>query len=86
MKIVLVYEDNHGLIEVAKDYKSTIDFLIRHNWITEGTEIYDEQTNYYVRLKEKMDIFDLFNWDIDDFNEYFLDSFKLEEVEVYEGA
>ena len=31
--VICIHEDNHGLIGIAKDYKSAIDFLIREEWL-----------------------------------------------------
>lgn len=41
-KVYCVYEDNHGMIGVAKDYLSVIDGLIKEKWLTESTELLDD--------------------------------------------
>jgi hypothetical protein len=87
MTIILVNEDNHGLLTVAKDYKSAIKFLIDNGWIKESTEIWHEDGTYR-RLDEFFgeDVLDIITekWDIDSFNTFWDGSFFLNEVEVYE--
>ena len=40
MKVVLVSEENHGLIAVAADRAAAIDFLISTEWIYGGCELW----------------------------------------------
>ena len=87
MTVVLVNEDNHGLLTVAKDYKSAVKFLINNRWIEESMEVWHEDGTYR-RLDEFFgeDILDIITekWDIDSFNTFWDGSFFLNEVEVYE--
>ena len=87
MTVILVNEDNHGLLTVAKDYKSAIKFLIDNKWIEESMAVWNEDDTYS-RLDELLgeDAFDIMTleWDIDDFNDFWTGNFILEEVEVYE--
>ena len=88
MTVILVNEDNHGLLTVAKNYESAIKFLIDNGWIRESTECWNEKLNWWSPLKEVLgenclDIMTL-EWDIDDFNDFWAINFVLEEVEVYE--
>lgn len=82
MTVIHIYEDNHGLIGVAKDYKSAIDFLIEKDWIDEDTEIEEDWTVEMAFGKDwKNKIKD---FSIKKFNLKFQYSFELEEVDVYE--
>jgi len=88
MTVILVNEDNHDLLTVAKDYKSAIKFLIDNKWIRESTECWNEKNDWWASLKEVLgenclDIM-ILEWDIDDFNDFWTGNFVLEEVEVYE--
>lgn len=38
-EVILVREDNHGLIAVASDYFSAVKFLIEENWLDDTCEI-----------------------------------------------
>lgn len=88
MTVILVYEDNHGFLTIAKDYKSAIKFLINDGWIKESMEIWDENGISHSRLDELLgeDAFDIITekWDIDSFNTFWDGSFFLDEVTVYE--
>lgn len=39
MKVIVINEDNHGVIGVAKDVNSVVSFLIKENWLDENTYI-----------------------------------------------
>lgn len=83
--VICVYEDNHGLLTIAKDYVSALDFLIKENWLEDSTEIWAGDY-YYTHLVEEMgeDWADkMRDWDIEHFNDYWENSFYLEEREVY---
>ena len=87
MTVILVNEDNHGLLTVAKDYKSAVKFLIDDKWIEESTEIWNEDDTYS-RFDELLgeNAFDIITekWNINSFNTFWNGSFFLNEVEVYE--
>lgn len=44
MRIVLISEENHGIIAAAKDYRSSIEYLARSNWIRSEFEIGENET------------------------------------------
>jgi hypothetical protein len=37
-KVIIIHEENHGVIGVAVDYKSAIRWLIQTDWINAGTD------------------------------------------------
>lgn len=39
MKVLLIDEDNHGVIGVAKDVDSAVSFLIKEGWLHENTDV-----------------------------------------------
>lgn len=45
MKVIIVEEQNHGIICVAANLKSAIDFLIKNLWIDDETMTYDTTHN-----------------------------------------
>ena len=51
-KVIVVSEENHGFLCVAKDFQSAVDFLISDDWITEGTQVYNEAKSKWVCLDE----------------------------------
>jgi len=85
MTVIEIHEDNHGLIGIAKDYKSALEFLMNNHWIEDSTEIWAGDF-YYQRLDEALgeDWFDkMCSWDVENFNDYWDGSFMLTETEVY---
>lgn len=52
MKVVVVKEEVHGVICVAKDYASAIKWLIDNEWITEYTEFWNDELEKHETLKD----------------------------------
>lgn len=84
MKVICIYEVDHGVIGIAKNYESAIKFLVEKEcWINmyevtdEGYTMYEKfgvnwlESIYYLGIKKFNDVF---------FNRYFL-----REMEVYQG-
>lgn len=84
-KVILVSEDNHGLLCVVKDFQSAIDFLIKECWIDEATEVYNDAKSEWVRLDE---LFgeewekEVRNLSRESFEELFDESIYLEDEEI----
>ena len=36
---VVIYEDNHGMVGLAVDYESAIDFLVLNEWLSPTMEL-----------------------------------------------
>lgn len=87
-EVICIQEDNHGLVGVAKDYKSAIDFLMREEWLDGNIELIDENDND-TTIKERFGLqWDkvIRKWDnIDKFNNEFEGIFYLEVMKV-EGS
>ena len=85
--VILIVEENHKIIGIAKDFNSAIDFLYDNNWITPKTELYNpfddmaesDQVSFekYHLSKE-----DLKQGGLEIFNDLFDFVFFLEEREV----
>lgn len=72
MTVVLIHEDNHGLLGVAKDYESAINYLIQNQWLNIDTEVYSTEKEEYTSLRElKITIGNIREMGIDKFNELF---------------
>lgn len=71
MMVITIYSNDHGLIGIAKDYNSAIQFLIENHWIEDYTELWlgeymtvvDRLTSRWRDLLPKLSI--------DEFNEIF---------------
>lgn len=77
MDIIIITEENHGLIGVAETYAAAINYLIEDSWITEKTELLDEYE--CTRTLEEMNISldDVRKMSISKFNEVFEGIFNL---------
>ena len=87
--VVAIKEDNHGLIGIAKDYPSAINFLINENWLDEKFEVWVDNEDYLTQsIKDKLgenwkEI--VSTWSIEQFNIFFEGSFYLTVEEVYKA-
>ena len=85
--VVLIEEDNHGLIGVAKDYPSAIVFLVNENWLDGKFEVWVDNEDYLTQtIKEDLgeewkEV--VLSWDIETFSNYFEGYFYLTIEEVY---
>ena len=82
--VVLIEEENHGMIGVAKDYPSAVDCLINENWLDENFELYENDNVKTVKEdlgEEWKEV--ILSWDTEKFNEYFDCLFYLNIEEVY---
>lgn len=89
MKVIEIYEDTHGLIGIAKDYKSALFYLYNNKWIEGSDEVWvgAHANPEYGRLDEALgeDWFEkMLKWNIENFNDYWDGSFVLIETEVYD--
>lgn len=86
MKVITVYEDNHGMVAIVKDYQAGVRYLLNNTWIDDTTGMLDNDNKYHpltdflgADWREQM-----FSWGIDTFNTLLGDQFSMVEVEVYE--
>lgn len=87
-EVYLIEEENHGIIGVAKDYPSVIDFLIDSNWLDENFEVWVNDGEYLTQtIKEQLgeDWVAIMknDWSIEQFSNYFDGCFYLTTEEVY---
>ena len=84
--IIVISEENHGIIGFAKNLLSAISYLIINDWITEDT------TFFYEEWGEEFSLEDYFGneWraeilkmSLSDFNKFFDDRFLLTEEKVF---
>lgn len=71
MKVILIHEDSHGLLGVAKDYKSAIDCLIQYQWLSNKTEVLNSLEEVVTLEELNLDIEAILEWDIEAFNDFF---------------
>ena len=88
--VIAIHEESHGFRGVAATYKDAIHFLMESGYLNDYTEVCagtDPTIWEYKRISEVLgeDWVDLLceKWTVSDFNDYFMDSFYLEPLEVY---
>lgn len=52
MTVTIIKEESHGLIGVAKDRETAINYLIQTDWINSNTDFYDKEKEKFLSLKE----------------------------------
>ena len=73
-EVVIINEDNHGLIGVALNYYHAVKWLIDKHWIDDGTEVYNYDTEEWRPVKdvlgENWASLMCDEWDLDRFNDF----------------
>lgn len=86
--VCLIYEEDHAMIGVAKDYKSSIDFLINEDWLCGSNYCCDDNEKERTLkefLGENWENIIKNEWDIEDFNWYLNDTIVIRVLNVYES-
>lgn len=84
MDVIIIHEENHGIIGVAYDYESAVGYLVNQRWLP--AEILDKREEWHP-IDELLgdDWLDkLLSWDIDNFNTFFEGSFYLQIEAVFD--
>lgn len=90
MTVIVMNEENHGFLGIAKDYKAALKYLCQTNWLNKDTEInqYDDKKGWkYIPISKILGenvIETLSLWTITEFNDFFDGMFTLWEEEVWE--
>ena len=71
MDIIVITEDNHGLIGIAETYTAAVNYLIENSWITEKTELLDEYECICTLEEMNISLDDVRKMSISKFNEIF---------------
>jgi hypothetical protein len=86
MKVLIVREDNHGVLTVAKDFASAVKLLVNTNWLDEDYCVC-QNWEQHITIEEDLGeqwLEEVKKMGVDKFNRYFDGNFNLEVVEVYE--
>ena len=83
-EVILIYEENHGLIAVTLDYFSAIKWLVENGWLSEFTEVGLIEMRHMFG-KDWIDKLLSFET-VDKFNELCPCEILLETKEVYDGS
>ena len=52
MKVITIYEENHGYIATATTMKAALQYIIKHDWLTPDFEFIDEATGAWYTLAD----------------------------------
>ena len=84
MNVIIVHEDNHGILGLAINYISAIDMLVENKWLdTFLTKIYVGNYEYKTLDELGITIADIKKWGIDKFNKKFDGLFYLDIDKIY---
>lgn len=85
MTCIVINECNHGILGIAANYKSAINFLIAEDWLSDYTDIYSKEKDEWITLIEWHSNWKeyLLSHDMDDFNVLFEDTFYLEDHDIF---
>ena len=86
--VIIIEEDNHGLIGIAETYADAIDFLKTEAWLDEKIELYDDDEECQT-IKEDLgeDWFSkISEWSLAEFNEYFEGIFFLWSEPIHKAS
>ena len=86
--VVLIEEENHGMIGVAKDYPSAIDFLVNQGWLDESFEVWvDNEIGLTQTIEDHLgELWQIIvrdEWNTEEFNNFFDGNFYLTIEDVY---
>lgn len=83
---VVIYEDNHGMVGLAVDYESAIDFLVLNKWLSPKMELLLED-NSLSTIEEDLgeNWLQLIRlWPMKEFNNYFDGLLYLDVEKIYD--
>lgn len=84
MDVIIIHEENHGVIGVAYDYESAIKYLLNQGWLPTDTLNRHEE---WVPINELLGdewLDKILSWNIDNFNIFFDGCFHLQIEAVYD--
>lgn len=78
MKVIVIHEENRGVIGIAKNVFSAITWLINLQWLSEN-DVWPEEAQDWVEIKTLYSVDELVKMSRNEFNAIFEGSFYLEE-------
>ena len=84
--VILIEEENYGLLGVAETYAGAIYFLIKEGWLDADYQVWSDDYGNTQSIKKALGKTwskQIPCWTLDYFNNYFEGNFYLEEYELY---
>ena len=89
MEVILISEENHGIIGCVASEKDVVPWLIRENWVNQYTELYNQDIDDYETIKDKYGLTwfqRLSKMDLDELAEVLDYTFSFEFIEVWSAS
>lgn len=89
MKVILISEENHGIIGCVASEKDVMPWLARENWVNQYTELYKQDTYDYETIKDRYGLTwfqPLSKMNLDDLAEALDYTFSFEFIEVWSAS
>jgi hypothetical protein len=86
MKIIMINEECHGFIGLAKDVRAAVNYLVDNDWLDECVMVETEE-GIEIPIVERLGenwLEQILNWDIDAFNDFFYNIITLSWEKVVE--
>ena len=87
--VIVIQEENHGLIGIAETYADAIDYLIQMKWLDENYEVSVADYGNTKSIKETLGeewVATLLHWTQTKFNECFEGCFYLDEYKLHRAS
>jgi hypothetical protein len=92
MKVITIFEENHGFIGLAKTKRAAWRFVIESNWFSAYDDVWDRSTLKFIPVcdiigKPNTDISDdeLIDWLLENVDEKYATCFEFGYKEIWEG-
>ena len=89
MEVILISEENHGIIGCVASEKDVVPWLTRENWVNQYTELYNQDIDDYETIKDKYGLTwfqRLSKMDLDELAEVLDYTFSFEFIEVWSAS
>lgn len=87
MKVIMINEECHGFIALAKDVRTAVNYLVDNHWLDERTMVEIEGEDFEIPIIERLGenwLEQMLTWDVDTFNDFFYNIFTLSWEKVKE--
>ena len=89
MKVILISEENHGIIGCVASERDVMPWLTKENWVNQYTELYRSNTHDYETVKDRYGLtwFQILSkMNLRDLTEVLDDEFSFEPIEVWSAS
>ena len=87
MKVIMINEECHGFIALAKDVRAAVNYLVDNGWLNERILVEVGEEDIVVPIIERLGenwLEQMLTWDVDTFNDFFYNIFTISWEKVRE--